>query len=71
MARQRQMLDWDRTAALLCVAYNLTRDPRHSRAMSPVDFNPYRKNDGVGAVAISTPEEAVGFFRSFASALTQ
>ena len=42
MARARQRAEWERTAEVLAMQYNMLRDSAKSRSRSADDFNPYR-----------------------------
>jgi hypothetical protein len=41
MARSRQQAEWERTAEILSLFYNMNRDPKSTRYMSADEFNPY------------------------------
>lgn len=56
MAESRQKAEWDRTAALLLMLYNANRDPKHSRELSPEDFNPFRRKPVEQAVPVGAKE---------------
>jgi len=42
MARARQRAEWERTAEVLAMTYNMLRDPAKSRFRGSELFNPYR-----------------------------
>ena len=41
MSIDREFSNWEKTAALCHVTYQMNRDPKKSREMSILDFNPW------------------------------
>ena len=49
MAEGRGRDEWGRMSSLLALVANVNRDPKHTRAFTPADFNPYEaKSESVG-----------------------
>lgn len=65
MAEGRQRADWDRTAAVLSMLYNINRDPKKGRALSPEDFNPYAPKREEARQTINR-KEAMELFQAIA-----
>jgi len=49
MAEGRGRDEWGRMSSLLALVANVNRDPKHTRAFTPADFNPYevRRPSGI------------------------
>ena len=53
MAEARQRANWDTTAALLAMTFNVNRDPKKSRPARPSDFHPLVKSRPRSGVPIT------------------
>ena len=61
MAEGRNHAEWNRTDAVLCLLYNINRDPKTTEPARPGTFNPYadkpqRATVGVEALRVFVKE---------------
>lgn len=56
--RERDRVQWNHTAAVMCLHANLNRDPRRkAQAYEPDDFNPYAGENKPTTQRQLTPED--------------